>query len=144
MVRTERQNQILVVDDDPEDHIILLDYFVEAGIDPGILCFQQNGKKAIEYLNKITNEAELPNLIVLDMNMPVMSGTQTLLYIKQDARLKKIPIIIYSTSDNEQEKRKCLSFGAIDYVVKPMTYDEGKLIAETFVSYTDLSYNTST
>jgi CheY-like chemotaxis protein len=142
-MRAKKRNQILVVDDDPEDHIILLDYFVEAGLDPGILRFKENGKKAIEYLNNITDDAELPKLIVLDMNMPVMNGTQTLLYLKQDAHLRKIPVIIYSTSDNEQEKRKCLSFGAADYVVKPMTYDEGRLIAEIFVSYTDLSYNTS-
>lgn len=131
------------MDDDPEDHIILLDYFAEAGIDLAILYFQDNGKKAIEYLTNIPSDAALPNLIVLDMNMPVMNGTQTLLHLKQDARLRKIPVIIYSTSDNEQEKRKCLSFGAADYVVKPMTYEEGKLIAEIFVSYTDLSYKSS-
>lgn len=123
--------QILVVDDDPDDHLILLEYFRDTGNEQYVK-FLENGQKAIDYLNSIKEEAALPRLIVLDLNMPILNGTQTLLHIKREARLKAIPVIIFSTSDNDNERRKCLSFGALDYVVKPITYDEGLVMIEKF------------
>ena len=126
--------QILVVDDDPDDHLILLEYFRDTG-NESFVKFLENGQKAIDYLNTVQDEATLPNLIVLDLNMPILNGTQTLLQIKRDARLKGIPVIIFSTSDNDNERRKCLSFGALDYVVKPITYDEGLTMIEKFNSH---------
>jgi CheY-like chemotaxis protein len=125
--------QILVVDDDKEDHMILLDFFTEVGLQDKIY-FVDNGQRAIEFL-ETANDAELPKLIVLDLNMPVLNGTQTLIQMKQRARLKNIPVIIYSTSENETERRKCLSFGAIDYLVKPLTFEDGKKIVSKFSSF---------
>ena len=124
-------HQILVVDDDQEDHMILLEYFKESGNEQYVK-FIENGQKAIEYLDKIINIDLLPRLIVLDLNMPILNGTQTLLQIKRDARYKNIPVIIFSTSENENEKRKCLSSGALDYVVKPTNYSEGLKMIEKF------------
>jgi CheY-like chemotaxis protein len=125
--------QILVVDDDLEDHMILLDYFTEVG-KQGNVKFMVNGKELIDYL-EVLNVVSLPNLIVLDLNMPLLNGTQTLLHIKRDVRFKHIPVIIFSTSTNENEKRKCLSFGAIDYLVKPSTYADGEILIRKFLSY---------
>ena len=97
--------------------------------------FLENGQRAITYLEQLTEDCLLPKLIVLDLNMPILNGTQTLLQIKRDSRLKHIPIIIFSTSENENEKRKCLSFGALEYLVKPVTYDEGQRMVEKFSGY---------
>lgn len=127
-------SKILVVDDDPEDHLILLEYFKEMGSDQHVK-FLENGQRAIDYLERIVEDTFLPKLIVLDLNMPILNGTQTLLQIKRNVRLKHIPIIIFSTSENENEKRKCLSFGALEYLVKPATYDEGQRMVEKFSSY---------
>lgn len=128
-------HKILVVDDDKEDHLILQEYFKDAGIEENLIRFAENGRNALDYLSHLAADEELPNLIVLDLNMPIMNGTQTLLYLKQEPRYKKIPVIIFSTSENENEKRKCLSFGATDYLVKPMTLDEGHAVIRKFASY---------
>jgi CheY-like chemotaxis protein len=125
--------KILVVDDDKEDHLILHEYFSESGIDRNIL-FVENGLRALDYLESIQNDA-LPKLIVLDLNMPLLNGSQTLLQLKQSSRLKNIPVIIYSTSESENEKRKCLSFGAIDYLVKPATMEEGQRMVDKFKTF---------
>lgn len=127
------QIKILVVDDDKEDHLILFEYFRESGLENHV-HFVENGIKAIEYL-EMKNQDELPHLIVLDLNMPLLNGTQTLLQLKQSIRFKNIPVIIYSTSESENEKRKCLSFGAIDYLVKPVTLEEGQKMVDRFKTF---------
>jgi len=130
------RSTIFVVDDDKEDQLILADYFDDAGIGERIRFFE-NGEMTINFLEENKEESALPGLIVLDLNMPVLNGTQTLLYLKRDARFKHIPVIIFSTSENEDEKRKCLAFGAVDYLVKPMNYEEGEAIVKRFASYLD-------
>lgn len=125
---------IFVVDDDKEDQFILHEYFSEVGSEHKIKYFD-NGRLVIEYLEAIAEDSQLPKLIVLDLNMPVLNGTQTLLQIKRVSRYKNIAVIIYSTSQNDNEKRKCLSFGAVDYVVKPITMEEGEAITKKFMSF---------
>ena len=125
---------ILVVDDDQEDHDILLEYFRNCGKDEHVKFFR-NGLEALNYLLDIPSNPMLPKLIVLDLNMPIMNGKQTLLQIKQNKRLKDIPVIIFSTSENEGEKRKCMSFGAVDYIVKPSTFNEGLKMIQKFTAY---------
>jgi CheY-like chemotaxis protein len=125
--------KILVVDDDKEDHMILLEYFSESGIDKNVL-FVENGIRALEYLETV-EDGDLPKLVVLDLNMPLLNGSQTLLELKQNNRLKNIPVIIYSTSESENEKRKCLGIGAIDYLVKPVTMEEGQRMVDKFKTF---------
>lgn len=125
---------ILIVDDDKEDHLILHEYFTEEGVHDAVY-YVENGQKAIDYLESFQTTDTLPKLIVLDLNMPILNGTQTLLYLKQTSHLKHIPVIIYSTSDSDNEKRKCLSFGAVDYLVKPVTLEEGQKMVRQFVTY---------
>ncbi len=120
--------KILMVDDDLEDHFILREYFTDAGL-ADLLEFTQNGKEALEMLDKLEDE-NLPKLVLLDLNMPIINGTQTLLQIKRSSRLKHLQVIIYSTSENEDEKRKCLTFGADNYIVKPSTFNEGTEIVK--------------
>ena len=124
---------ILVADDDEEDHLILMDYFDSFGFQQGVL-FVPNGKKVLEYLEK-TSDEYLPLLIILDLNMPILNGTQTLQYLKNSARLGQIPVLIYSTSDNDNERRKSLRYGAIDYLVKPHSYEEGKAMIDKIIQF---------
>ena len=128
------KGQIIFVDDDEEDHLILFEYFRDLGRESQVK-FIRNGQEALRYLDGITDDTELPKLIVLDLNMPILNGTQTLLHIKKNARLKNIPVIIFSTSENENEKRKCLSLGANEYLVKPTNYMDGLKLVEKFSSY---------
>jgi CheY-like chemotaxis protein len=126
--------QILFVDDDEEDRLIMLQYFREFGKQQNVE-FRSNGREAIDFLEQIADDGLLPCLIVLDLNMPILNGTQTLLHIKRIKRLSRIPVIILSTSENDNERRKCLSLGAEDYLVKPSTYQQGLKLIEKFSAY---------
>jgi CheY-like chemotaxis protein len=113
--------RILVVDDDEEDRMLIQEAFNEIGA-PDVVYFETNGEDAITYLD--SHPDALPYLIVLDLNMPRMNGTQTLRYLKDDERYKHITVIIYTTSMNPLERETCLSLGAHSYVVKPTLYQE--------------------
>ena len=126
--------RILIGEDDHEDQFILEEFFQENGVKDQI-AFERNGKKVIEYLEKIPSADNLPELIVLDLNMPILNGTQTLFELKNRQRFQDIPVIIYSTSNNEHEKRKCLNFGAVDYLVKPVSVDEGEKMVRQFLEF---------
>jgi CheY-like chemotaxis protein len=130
----EKACKILIGEDDIEDQFILKEYFRENGFNEPV-AFENNGKKIIEYLERIENNSALPQLIVLDLNMPILNGTQTLYQIKQDQRFNFIPVIIYSTSSNEHEKRKCLNFGAVDYLEKPLSVDQLKIMVNRFLEF---------
>jgi len=130
----EKINPILIVDDDVEDHMMLDEYFQEVGISDKV-TFLINGQLALQYLESIEDPSQLPKLLVLDLNMPILTGSQVLLQLKQTPRFRNIPVIIFSTSVNENEKRKCLNFGALEYLVKPITWDEGDRIAKRFASF---------
>jgi CheY-like chemotaxis protein len=129
-----KNGHIIFVDDDEEDHLILFEYFRDFGKEKQVK-FIKNGQEALRYLDDIADDSLLPRLIVLDLNMPILNGTQTLLQIKKNSRLKNIPVMIFSTSENENEKRKCLSMGANEYLVKPTNYMDGLKLVEKFSSY---------
>lgn len=128
--------KILVVDDDPEDRSILEDGFVESGINEAVQ-FEENGEKAISYLRAAAEEESLPCLIILDLNMPRMNGTQTLRSIKEDPRFRNITVLIYSTSLNPIEKDECLQLGAQEFVIKPVTYAESLKVVQFFKALCD-------
>jgi CheY-like chemotaxis protein len=92
--------KILCVDDDPDDRNFLCAAVQKA--DPTIQVIEaHNGVEALDYLNKAKQEGiTLPCLIVLDINMPLMDGKQTLVKIKSDPDLKDLPVVMFSTTSN--------------------------------------------
>ena len=126
--------KILLADDDPEDRMIMADTFKEMELSD-IIHFVDNGENVIQFLDDIYEKALLPSLIVLDLNMPRMNGTQTLKLLKSDDRFKHIPVIIFSTSVNAIEMQDCLKIGAASYVVKPVTYRECLDTAKAFYDF---------
>lgn len=126
--------KILLADDDAEDRFIIADAFNEIGIDDAVQ-FVEDGEKVIEYLN--TPPTSLPSLIVLDLNMPRLNGTETLRLLKSSDAHKNIPVIIFSTSINEIEKERCLKLGAVEYMVKPSRYADSIAAARYFYEFTD-------
>ena len=132
--------KILLADDDPEDRMIMADTFREMGLSEAI-HFVDNGENTMLYLDSIYEKSILPSLIVLDLNMPRMNGTQTLKLLKNDVRFRHIPVIIFSTSVNTIEMQECLKTGASSYVVKPVTYRE---CLDTARAFYDFSLNNKT
>ena len=120
---------IMLVDDDPEDREVFSDVYL-AQFPGEKLYFAENGEKALKLLENISDEQEELCLIVLDLNMPILNGTQTLRKLKKDDRFKDIPVVIYSTSVNDTEREECYRLGALDYLVKPSTFSDSVEIAK--------------
>lgn len=128
--------KILLVDDDPED-IDIIKYAMELVKAEDAIYFAENGEHALDILNKNYDAGDIPCLIVLDLNMPKMNGTQTLGNLKSDERFKNIPVIIYSTSINPHEKEKCRNLGAHSYITKPVSFKESTETAKIFLAFCD-------
>lgn len=126
--------KILLVDDDPDDRLIIKDA-MELLDSEKLMKFAESGDQAIRILETHASAGHLPCLIVLDLNMPKMNGTETLRVIKNKKEFKGIPVIIYSTSINSLEKEKCMQLGADDYITKPISFKECKQTAEKLLEY---------
>ena len=127
-------SKILVADDDADDRAILHDAMNELKASH-VLCFAQNGEDALHMLGKDFTADYKPALIILDLNMPKLNGTETLRRIKNDERFKTVPVIIYSTSLNPLEKDKCMQLGAHSYITKPVTFKESMDTARSFLAF---------
>ena len=123
---------ILLVDDDAEDQAIMADALAE--LDETLpVYFEQSGIEALERLEVFARSGALPCLLVIDLNMPKMGGAEILVFMKSDERFKNIPVVIYSTSNNETEKAACLRLGAHDYITKPLSYKESIEVARHLI-----------
>ncbi|HEY0273764.1 MAG TPA: response regulator [Chitinophaga sp.] len=130
---------ILLADDDVEDRFIISDAFDTIGL-ADCIQFVEDGEKVLTYLDTIGEPAPLPNLVILDLNMPKLNGTQTLKLLKEDQRYSNIPVIIFSTSLNELEMQECMHLGANSYVIKPVTFDECIDTARRFYNFCQGTY----
>ncbi|MBP1652953.1 MAG: response regulator receiver protein [Bacteroidetes bacterium] len=127
--------KILVIDDDSEDMAIIREAMEMINADH-VMMFAEGGEKALQLLDtRFSAEHIVPCLIVLDLNMPKMNGTQTLANLKADDRFRNIPVIIYSTSINPFEKAKCVTLGAHAYITKPVSVKESLETAQVFLNF---------
>lgn len=119
---------ILIVEDSPEDYQITLRAFRESNLgNPVVHC--EDGEEALDYLyskigDKDTADDHLPGLILLDLNLPGTDGREVLQEIKSNERLKLIPIIVLTTSNDDRDIKKCYQYGANSYVQKPVELDK--------------------
>lgn len=115
-----KQNSILWADDDADD-LFLVKEAIENIDNSYQLVEASNGREAIDYLFSLNGSAPLPCLVVLDINMPVMNGKETLTAIKNDERLKSIMVAVFTTSNSEKDRLFCEHYGA-QMFSKPHTY----------------------
>src|SRR4249920_3039389 len=129
---------ILIAEDDSDDRYLFQTAFAEKGIKDSIE-FVHDGVELIQYLEKLeemkAKESSLPYFILLDLNMPKKDGKEVLGYIKQHPLFKKIPVIVFTTTKNENEIRQCYELGANTYVVKPSSFDSLMKILESIRNY---------
>ncbi|MCR4032116.1 MULTISPECIES: response regulator [Flavobacterium] len=117
-------HKILIVDDDQDDRGFLADALLE--IDPRIEIFEL--EDGISLMSSLIDNAEIPDIIFLDINMPGKDGLQCLKEIKmQDGNLKRVKIIMLSTSSDPEDIETAHEFGASFYAVKPSSFDVMKL-----------------
>jgi CheY-like chemotaxis protein len=112
---------ILLVEDDEDDKKLFCEATGE--VDKAITCITAgDGKEALAYLRG--KDHDLPDFIFLDLRMQGMSGKQCLKEIKQDPRLKPVPVIVYTTSRDVKESRELKILGAAHFMSKPSSPDE--------------------
>ncbi|MEH6396961.1 response regulator [Pseudoalteromonas sp.] len=118
---------ILMADDDEDDRLLTQDALAESRV-LNELHFVEDGVELLEYLErkgKFENRdsSPRPSLILLDLNMPRMDGREALQAIKSNPNLKGIPVVILTTSKQEEDMVKGYDLGAASYITKPVTFD---------------------
>ncbi len=110
---------VLCVDDDPDDREVIQSAIYE--VDPSLtVVHAENGKVALEWLNNSKNP-DLPCLIIIDINMPVMDGKQTVREIKMNNKLSKIPVVVFTTSSHPSDQHFCKQYG-VEMITKPINF----------------------
>lgn len=110
---------IILVEDDPGHAKLIEKNIRRAGVNNEIVHFE-SGTAALEYL---TVNGANPLLVLLDLNLPDMSGTQILDTLKSADKTRHIPIIVLTTTDDKTEIQKCYDLGCNVYITKPVDYD---------------------
>lgn len=127
MTDRNRAATILMADDDPDDRQLAADALSEARL-MNPLVFVEDGEELLEFLRGDGRYADTPTLrpavILLDLNMPRMDGREALERIKADASLRQIPVVVLTTSAEEQDIVASYDLGVAGYVTKPVTFGE--------------------
>ena len=136
---------VLVIEDSAEDFTALGRAFRKHGLrNPVLRC--EDGDQALEYLQGYGTSSQwpsdLPTIILLDLNMPGTDGRSVLEILKQDPQLFKIPVIIFTTSSNNEDIEECYRLGANSYVTKPINYsaleEKVRLIVRYWLEFNEL------
>jgi CheY-like chemotaxis protein len=130
---------ILMADDDPDDRLLTADALKEARLINDIR-FVENGVELLDYLRHTGKfaapaDAPRPGLILLDLNMPKMDGRTVLKELKQDNDLRTIPVVVLTTSKDDEDVYKSYDLGVNSYIVKPVTFEALVDILQTLEKY---------
>ena len=130
---------ILYAEDDEEDQMLVQDAFEESRL-ANELHFVEDGEELMDYLyrrGKYTelNNVPLPGLILLDLNMPKKDGREALSEIKADSNLRRIPIVVLTTSKAEEEILRAYDLGVSGFIIKPVTFESLVDIVKTLSRY---------
>lgn len=129
---------ILLADDDPEDRMLAQDALRESRI-LNELHMVSDGEELMEYLRGEgryrDNPQPRPGVILLDLNMPRMTGHEALAEIRKDAKLRQIPIVALTTSQDQMDIFKSYDLGVNSYVTKPVSFDGLVSVMKTLDRY---------
>jgi CheY-like chemotaxis protein len=113
------RKRFLLIDDDGDDRALFSEAL--ALVDPVIICDEAvDGQDALARLQSAS--ADKPDMIFLDINLPIMNGWQFLTKLKSDETYRNIPVIMYSTSSNERDKHTAGRLGALCFITKPHAF----------------------
>lgn len=117
--------EILLVEDNARDIRLVNEVFEERSL-PCTLRVARDGREALRMLRREGEHhgANLPNIVLLDINLPILSGIEVLQQIKSDPQLSMIPVLILTTSGAESDVLTCYALHANSYLVKPSDFDE--------------------
>lgn len=132
-----KESKILIIEDDPDHADLILDIF-EAGDVKSEVVLMKDGMEAVDYFQEmdLSNQVAQSDiesgdgrssqvgLVILDLNLPKVDGLSVLKFLKNDSRFSSIPVVILSTSSDQDTISKAYKNGANKYIVKPISYDE--------------------
>lgn len=119
----EDRKLILIAEDDPDDQLMLVDAFGENQISDR-LKFVTSGDEVLNYLNASRKASKLPDLILLDLNMPKVDGRTILKRLKTDPDTRAIPVVILTTSKAKTDEISVIELGASGFFTKPSSFLE--------------------
>jgi CheY-like chemotaxis protein len=127
MIPTAQPIVILMADDDADDRLLTQDAMTDARV-INDLHFVTNGEELMDYLYRRGRYADMatsprPGLILLDLNMPKKDGREALQEIKADPNLRRIPVVILTTSKAEEDIYRSYDLGANSFITKPVTFE---------------------
>ncbi len=118
---------ILMADDDPDDRLLMKEALEENNL-PNTINFVEDGAELMDYLHKrgkyLREDVLKPGLILLDLNMPRIDGREALKLIKSDPNLRRIPVIVLTTSSAEEDIIKTYDLGVNSFISKPAKFDD--------------------
>jgi CheY-like chemotaxis protein len=127
MIDTAKPYVILLAEDDSDDRLLLKDAMADCGWDGELRCVE-NGEELLDYLlhrgkYQPPHYAPQPGLILLDLNMPRMDGREALRQIKTHSTLRRIPVIVLTTSKADTDISALYDLGASSFISKPVQFD---------------------
>jgi two-component system response regulator len=127
MTQTPKPIVLLMAEDDADDRLLVKDALEESRV-LNVLHFVEDGEQLLDYLRRQGRYADpeaspRPGLILLDLNMPRMDGREALRAIKADPELRRIPVVVMTTSKAEEDIFRSYDLGASSYITKPVTFD---------------------
>ena len=130
---------ILMAEDDPDDRLLVSDAFSDASV-TSPLFFVEDGEELMDYLNRRgaysdTTRYPTPGLILLDLNMPRKNGREALFEIKSDPLLRKIPVIVMSTSRSDEDIERSYRDGVNSFITKPSSFSGFLDVVRTLSRY---------
>ena len=125
--------RILLVEDNPDDVAFTRRVLRYNKLDKD-LVIAVDGKGAMSALKRLATEEKLPNIILLDINLPDISGIELLTKIKKDTRFNHIPIIMLTGSNMDDDIQRSYDLGASTYLVKPISKDALMLVVQKLFS----------
>ena len=125
--RRSQQKSTLMVEDDPDDRLLVEEAFRE-NRRGNELYFVKDGEELLNYLHHLGNYSDAekyptPDLILLDLNLPRMDGREALAELKADHELRRIPVVVLTTSQAEEDVWHTYDLGVAGFITKPVTFE---------------------
>ena len=129
----EHQLNILSAEDDLDDQFLLKKAINKADIG-GRIDFVSDGKSLIERLTK-QYEGHLPDILLIDLNLPIMDGLEVLKVLRECEGINELPVIILTTSNDQKDIDRCYGLGAKSFITKPDSFDELVEVTKSFYKF---------
>lgn len=131
--------RFLLIDDDEDDRELFEIALAEANADAAFT----GSASCCDALELMKSGTLMPDYIFLDLNMPKMNGRECLAELKKSIRLSHIPVIIFSTSSDPDDRKETLNMGAVEFITKPSKTSELKQILSKFIVNHYITYNST-